>query len=640
MRKLNIPTRIYILVIYSLASVLLILSLKTGSLQFSVEFMTLAILGAIMSPQVVHLGVRLDMSVAHPFILASMLLLGESEALLMSVICIGTLCLFRTPKMEPHRALFNVSAFVITTFLTSRTHQLIYKLPSDEVTGRAVIAMMIATLVFYLANTFSVSIGVALSNRSNIFREWHDSFLWTAPAFFAGGSLALAMSFFVTRFGIIAFILAMPFCVLIHYSYKLYLDKLEEKRQHLVDIQKMNADLERKVLERTEQLEIVNQKLQHSNADLKRADSLLEKSFGSLNEDQRDHVADILSSGRHLLELINDILDLSKIEAGKMTLSVERFELGPVFEEAAALLRVEAARKRLDLVVDIEDFDQVVTADRSKIKQILYNLLSNAVKFTPSKGRVCMTGERDGERLRLTVSDTGIGIPEEDRARIFEAFTQVDGSHSRRYQGTGLGLTLVKKYVDMHSGHLEVESVVGAGTRFTITLPLLVAGSDLLPAYVADDHESRALVGPSEGELTAELVAADHGNAPIILVVEDDENNLRIVADLLRSDNYRVCEAVTGEDALDVVRDIRPDLILMDIGLPHMDGLEVVRILKSRNETAAIPIVALRAHEMPADERRALMAGCSGSITKPIDKKRFTRQVAEFLQAPAAAIAR
>jgi signal transduction histidine kinase/ActR/RegA family two-component response regulator len=605
------------------------------------------------------------MSVAHPFILASMLLLGESEALLMSVICIGTLWLFRTPKMEPHRALFNVIAFVITTFLTSRTHQLIYKLPSDEVTGRAVIAMMIATLVFYLVNTFSVS-GVALSNRSNIFREWHDSFLWTAPAFFAGGSLALAMSFFVTRFGIIAFILAMPFCVLIHYSYKLYLDKLEEKRQHLVDIQKMNADLERKVLERTEQLEIVNQKLQHSNADLKRADSLkseflanmshelrtplnaiigfsellLEKSFGSLNEDQRDHVADILSSGRHLLELINDILDLSKIEAGKMTLSVERFELGPVFEEAAALLRVEAARKRLDLVVDIEDFDQVVTADRSKIKQILYNLLSNAVKFTPSKGRVCMTGERDGERLRLTVSDTGIGIPEEDRARIFEAFTQVDGSHSRRYQGTGLGLTLVKKYVDMHSGHLEVESVVGAGTRFTITLPLLVAGSDLLPAYVADDHESRALVGPSEGELTAELVAADHGNAPIILVVEDDENNLRIVADLLRSDNYRVCEAVTGEDALDVVRDIRPDLILMDIGLPHMDGLEVVRILKSRNETAAIPIVALRAHEMPADERRALMAGCSGSITKPIDKKRFTRQVAEFLQAPAAAIAR
>jgi signal transduction histidine kinase/CheY-like chemotaxis protein len=666
MRNLNIPTRAYILATYALASTLLILSLRTGSLQFSVEFLTLAILGAIMSPQVVHLGVRLDMSVAHPFILTSMLLVGESEALLMSVICIGTLCLFRTPKMEPHRALFNISAFVITTFLTSRTYQLFNHIPSDEVNGRALIAMMTATLVFYLVNTFSVSIGVALSNRTRIFREWHDNFLWSAPAFFAGGSLALAMSFFVEKFGIIAFILAMPFCILIYYSYKLYLDKLEEKRHHLEDIQKMNADLERKVQERTQELEIVNEKLQRSNADLKRADSLkseflanmshelrtplnaiigfsellLERSFGSLNEEQRDHVADILSSGRHLLELINDILDLSKIESGKMTLSLERFELGPVFDEAAALLKIESARKHLDLVIDLDDPELEVMADRSKIKQILYNLLSNAVKFTPDGGRIRVSGEQKGEKLCVTVADTGIGIPEADHGRIFDAFTQVDASYSRRYQGTGLGLALVKKYVDMHHGRLLLESEVGAGSTFRITIPMLVVESDRVIEDVLIHGEGTEFVPRREVDSPLQRFGAQGVDATTILVVEDNPSSLRLIGDLLRSEGYDILKAVTGEKALDIIRRVRPDLILIDIQLAGMDGLEVVRVLKSDSSTARIPIVALTAHAMEADELRARQAGCVGFIAKPIDTKQFPRQVAEFLNDPAAAMAR
>src|SRR3989475_8970545 len=246
----------------------------------------------------------------------------------------------------------------------------------------------------------------------------------------------------------------------------------------------------RSVKERTQELEVVNQKLQDSNLELQRANSLkseflanmshelrtplnaiigfselmLDTSAGHLNEDQKDYVADILSSGRHLLELINEILDLSKIEAGKMKLSIEEFEIGPVCDEAMALLRVEAGRKHIELVVKVEDPALEVRADRSKVKQIMNNLLSNAVKFTHPGGRVTLRARHEGEALAFSVIDTGIGIKEEDRDRIFQAFTQVDGSYARRYQGTGLGLTLVKKFAEMHGGRETLQSRSGEGT--------------------------------------------------------------------------------------------------------------------------------------------------------------------------------
>ncbi|HXH28988.1 MAG TPA: ATP-binding protein, partial [Candidatus Polarisedimenticolia bacterium] len=507
MKHLNRATRIYILVTYAGAAAILTHLACHGSLQLTTEFITLALIGAIMSPHTVHLGMRVEMSIAHPFILATMILMGMEASVTIAVICVGSLCFLRAPRMAMHRAFFNISSFVVTTFLTCLTYDGL-----DGVAGVAggnpLFALMVATLVFYLANTYIVSGAVAASNRLNLFRVWHENFLWSAPSFFAGGSLALGMSYFLQRFGIYSFVLSLPFCVLIYYSYKLYLDKLEEKKQHLQDIEQMNAGLERKVKERTLELEIVNEKLQESNVDLQRANSLkseflanmshelrtplnaiigfsellLDTTFGSLNEEQRDYVADILSSGRHLLELINDILDLSKIEAGKMRLTAELFELEPVVEEVLALLRVEAGRKHIVLGADMPEHGIEVYADRGKLRQILGNLLSNAVKFTPAGGRVTLRARQDASCVTIAVSDTGIGIKPEDQERIFQAFTQVDGSYARKYQGTGLGLTLVKKFVSMHEGQVRVESRVGEGSTFTITLPTLAGGRGGGPA--------------------------------------------------------------------------------------------------------------------------------------------------------------
>jgi signal transduction histidine kinase/CheY-like chemotaxis protein len=647
MRDLNRGTRIYIFATYAAALLIVVHVLRGGALSFDTEFLTLALIGAIMAPHTVHLGMRVEMSISHPFILATMILLGTSNAVLISIICISSLCFIRAPRMEFYRSLFNISSFVVTTFVTCRTY---VALGGSERGGGSVplLALMIATLVFYLVNTYGISGVVALSGRLNLFKVWHENFLWSAPSFFAGGSLALGMSYFLQRFGIYSFVLSLPFCVLIYYSYKLYLDKLEEKKQHLEDIERMNADLERKVKERTQELEVVNQKLQESNLELQRANSLkseflanmshelrtplnaiigfsellLDTGSAVLTDDQKDYVADILSSGRHLLELINEILDLSKIEAGKMRLIVEEFEIGPVCDEAMALLRVEAGRKHIELVREVEDETLEVRGDRSKVKQTMNNLLSNAVKFTPSGGRVTLRTRRAGDALAVSVIDTGIGIKEEDQARIFQAFTQVDGSYARRYQGTGLGLTLVRKFVEMHGGSVALKSRFGEGSEFTFTIPGVVTprqeGADPFPGDFA------------EGVSRLTQAAGPQGN--LILVVEDNPINMKLVRDILKASGYRVAESTTGEQALETLKFIHPDLILMDIQLPGMDGLRAARLLKEKPETCDIPVVALTAHVMKGDEVRAKEAGCAGYIPKPIEPGELPRQIAAFLQ--------
>jgi signal transduction histidine kinase/CheY-like chemotaxis protein len=647
MKNLNRGTRIYILATYAAALVILLHVLHSGSLTFSTEFLMLALIGAIMAPHTVHLGMRVEMSISHPFILATMIQLGTANAVLISILCISSLCFIRAPRMEFYRALFNISSFVITAYLTCVTYAYVGGRSEGSVGGYPLIALMVATLVFYLVNTYSISGVVALSNRANLFKVWHDNFLWSAPSFFAGGSLALAMSYFLGRFGIYSFVLSLPFCVLIYYSYKLYLDKLEERRQHLEDIERMNADLERKVKERTQELEVVNQKLQDSNLELQRANSLkseflanmshelrtplnavigfsellLDTGSGALTEDQKDYVSDILSSGRHLLELINEILDLSKIEAGKMKVNLEEFEIGSVIEEVVALLRVEAGRKHIEVVAEVEESEVEVRADRGKVRQILNNLLSNAVKFTLPGGRVTLRACRQAGWVAVSVIDTGIGIKEEDQERIFQAFTQVDGSYARRYQGTGLGLTLVKKFVEMQGGSLTLKSRFGEGSNFTFTLPGAVASAPPTePVQTAGDGSG---VNPlTTGPSTA---------GGLILVVEDNPINLKLVRDILKQSGYRVAESTTGEEALDALKFIRPDLILMDIQLPGMDGLRAARLLRDNPETSHIPVIALTAHVMKGDEVRAKEAGCAGYIPKPIQPGELAKQIAAFL---------
>jgi signal transduction histidine kinase/ActR/RegA family two-component response regulator len=646
MRDINRGVTLYIACHLLVAAAVLVHILPGAPLNVGTELAALAIIGAMVAPHAVHLGMRVEMSISHPFILATLILLGEREAVLVAIVCISSLCLMRTPRMALYRALFNVASFVVTTWVTGETYQAFGGRPGTVSGGDTIVALMLATLVFYLANTFGISGVVAAANRLNVLNVWQDSFLWSAPSFLAGGSLALGMAYFLDRFGIASFLLSLPFCLLIYYSYKLYLEKLEERRQHLKDIEQMNAHLERKVRERTQELEVVNQKLSESNRELQRVNSLkseflanmshelrtplnaiigfsellLDPTFGALNEDQKGYTSDILSSGRHLLELINDILDLSKIEAGKMRLAKEVFEIGPVVEEAMALLRVEAGRKSLRLTSQVEEPRALVEADRSKIKQVMYNLLSNAVKFTPPGGRVTLTAATTGDDLRFEVIDSGIGIRPEDQERIFEAFTQVDGSLARQYQGTGLGLTLVRRFVEMHGGRVEIWSRPDEGSRFTILIPGIRATEEA--------------AGPREIEsFAADAARPAASPGDLIYVIEDNPSNLRLVHDLLLSRGYRVESSTSGEEGLRALKFLEPRLILIDIQLPGMDGLQVARLLRATPGSRDVPILALTAHAMRGDEERAREAGCNAYFTKPFEASELLSTVSALLGA-------
>ena len=262
--------------------------------------------------------------------------------------------------------------------------------------------------------------------------------------------------------------------------------EVAERRQAEAGLKALNETLEQRVLERTVQAETANRMKSEFLANMSHelrtplngiigfAEFLVDGKPGTLNPKQKEYLEDILNSGRHLLQLINDVLDLAKVEAGKMELSPERFALREAIEEVCAVAKTIAQKKSIQIEVDVAPDLSDVTLDQQKLKQILYNLLSNAVKFTDDGGKVeIRAAMHDAHCFKLVVKDTGIGIKPEDLQRLFKDFEQLESGGSRRYEGTGLGLALTRKIVESQGGEVNVESEAGKGSSFTVVLPLV-----------------------------------------------------------------------------------------------------------------------------------------------------------------------
>ncbi|MFC1834303.1 ATP-binding protein [Thermodesulfobacteriota bacterium] len=356
---------------------------------------------------------------------------------------------------------------------------------------------------------------------------------------------------------------------------------------------------------------------------------LQNKWCGELNETQLNSARQIFSSGRHLLDLINDILDLAKVEAGKMDLRTSRVKVAHLLRNCALMIKEKAIKHGLALELTIaEDLQEAaIRADEVKLKQILFNLLSNAAKFTPDGGEIRLAARKEAGQLMVSVSDTGIGIKPEDHGRIFAEFEQVDSSFARSHEGTGLGLALTRRLVELHGGNITVESEGdGKGSTFTFTVPFVEAtapGHD--PAAERTEREHPELAGRAfPGEVL------DHAR-PEVLVIEDNQANMKLATNLLEARGYQVLQAWTAEEGMAVAAEQDPALILMDISLPGMDGLTATTKLKQDPGTSHIPVVALTAHAMPGDEERAKEAGCDAYLTKPVDPTTLYETLSRFV---------
>lgn len=349
---------------------------------------------------------------------------------------------------------------------------------------------------------------------------------------------------------------------------------------------------------------------------------LVEQHFGKLNAKQISFLGEIAHGGSHLLNLINDILDISKVESGRMDLNISIVGLNELLENNLNLMQPEAKKKDVTFnkYIPAALLGTEILADEVKLRQILLNLLTNAIKFSPLKSQIEIRMSQTRGELIIGIKDMGIGINPKDHDRIFEPFEQVDNSPTRLYSGTGIGLALTKRLVELHGGRIWVESEgEGHGSTFFFTLPFIEA------------HQGKSRKESEEEQSKAHDAPVENGNLTV-LVIEDDKTSMALTKLLLESQGYRVVEAATAEEGIRMAKESIPSIIITDIALPGMDGLVATSILKSAPQTKHIPVIALTAHAMKGDKEKTLEAGCDAYLSKPFNKDSLFRTLREIIQ--------
>jgi len=432
----------------------------------------------------------------------------------------------------------------------------------------------------------------------------------------------------------------------------------EQLRRRGEEITQQNQQLEQANRMKSEFLANMSHELRTPlNAIIGFSEVLKDGIMGEMSPEQTEYIGDIFNSGQHLLSLINDILDLSKIEAGKMKLDLEEIHVPDLLKNSLSIVKEKAMAHRITLSQDIREDMQLCWLDGRKTKQIVYNLLSNAVKFTPDGGSVHIAARRVGSEalsasrkgypfplmpptsqesdfLEISVSDTGIGISEADQKKLFTAFVQADSSLSRKFEGTGLGLVMVKRLAELHGGAVDMQSKEGKGSTFTVWLPwrteamkgepgtLNNSGTHLEPHHGSDpEHES----DQARGQASEYSNAAPAGQLSV-LIIENEDPAAELIRLQLEDKGYRTSRAFSAENALEILADTKPDLITLDILMPGMDGWDLLAILKKDKALAKIPVVIV---SIGADEKKGFALGAFQVLQKPVSKKLLLASVAD-----------
>ncbi len=419
------------------------------------------------------------------------------------------------------------------------------------------------------------------------------------------------------------------------------------------------------------------------NAVIGFSEVLKDGALGDLTSEQREYVVDIMNSGHHLLSLVNDILDLAKIEAGKMTLELEVANIVEILEGCLSIVRESALKNDIKLKLDIADGVEQASVDPRKLKQIIYNLLSNAVKFTSKGGLVSLTanmvGEAGKEYLSIAVSDTGIGIAPEEKELLFQPFVQLDGSKSRKFEGTGLGLTMIKRLTDMHGGMVSVESELGKGSTFTVLLPawhglertiemdhsditelgqssevelsIITAPELSIPAencevassersLLLTEQEAKLSALPEAPVVTVDIAAPVITVSPempgVVLVATGDVESNLLLEKLLKEAGYNTVSALDGMEAIDIMGRVNPSLVVMDLKAPEMDAISFMAEKARMPSFATIPMLIVSDLSKDGSGGGGMLVGVNAVLRKPIRRSDLVRAVSAVGIGPSA----
>jgi PAS domain S-box-containing protein len=396
--------------------------------------------------------------------------------------------------------------------------------------------------------------------------------------------------------------------------------RIEEERQKFtasletanLELELRNREVERATHLKSKFLASMSHELRTPlNAIVGFSDLLAEQTAGELNEKQKRFVNHIKQGSAHLLQLINDILDISKIEAGQLEYRCESFLVKEALPEVLSTIHPSAMAKNIEVRQNLRT-DRPVNADRVRFKQILYNLLSNAVKFTPKGGRIEIDCFEIIDQIGLSVTDTGIGIRPEDQTVVFEEFRQVEGNRGTVNEGTGLGLAITKRLVEQQGGQVSLSSEPGKGSRFTFTLP---AGS------------KASKPAPAKPPNSLPVTTSGSSGKPLILVVDDEASARELLASYLNSE-YRMAFAESGVEAVDKARQLRPDAITLDLSMPGGSGLEALVTLRKTPETANIPIIIV---SIVDEEKVGFALGAADYLIKPIRKTVLLETIRKYV---------
>jgi PAS domain S-box-containing protein len=396
----------------------------------------------------------------------------------------------------------------------------------------------------------------------------------------------------------------------------------ERVRERTAELDRANVELGRTARAKDEFLAAMSHELRTPlTSILGLSETMGDGLLGALSPQQAKAAFTIHENGAHLLELINDILDMSRVASGRMTLRLDQVPVNQLWDACLRLIRPPATAKGLRLETRLDPAVQLVHGDSRRLKQMLINLLGNAVKFTPEGGTIGLevVGEADHRQVRIRVWDTGIGIPADQLERLFKPFVQIDSRLSRQHGGTGLGLALAYGMAQLHGGTIDVASAVGKGSHFDLILPW--------------NPQAQRGVELREETITEEASQPTQPLAPArVLLAEDNADNLEMVSNYLRLRGFEVHTAQDGLEAVALARACLPDIIIMDVQMPELDGLEATRRLRADPTLRLTPIIALTALAMPGDRERCLDAGMDDYLSKPLGLSELDKSLTSWIK--------